>query len=216
MELSVKNRDGDVVGSIDLSDRVWSAPANDSLLHQVVTSQLANRRQGTHETKTRGQVTYSTRKLRAQKHSGRARLGSAKSPTLVGGGVIFGPHKRSYRQRIPKKMRRQALRVALSDKVREERVTILDEFSLDAPKTKDVVALVDALGFRGRTLLVTESNDRNVTLSVRGAERVEVTFADVLSAANAVGAANIVATKGAVERIESLWDDSANGSEAER
>ena len=216
MELSVKNRDGDVVGSIDLSDRVWSAPANDSLLHQVVTSQLANRRQGTHETKTRGQVTYSTRKLRAQKHSGRARLGSAKSPTLVGGGVIFGPHKRSYRQRIPKKMRRQALRVALSDKVREERVTILDEFSLDAPKTKDVVALVDALGFRGRTLLVTESNDRNVTLSVRGAERVEVTFADVLSAANAVGAANIVATKGAVERIESLWDDSPNGSEAER
>ena len=213
MELSVKNRNGDVVGSVDVSDRVWSAPANDSLIHQVVTSQLANRRQGTHETKTRGQVSYSTRKLRGQKHSGRARVGSRKSPTLVGGGVIFGPHKRSYRQRIPKKMRRQALRVALSDKVREERLTILDEFGLDAPKTKDVVGLIEALGFRGRTLLVTEANDPNVTLSVRGAERVDVTFADILNVASTVGAANIVATRAAVERIETLWDDGRNESE---
>ena len=151
MELSVRNRNGDVVGSVDVSDRVWSAPSNDALLYQAVTAQLANRRQGTHETKTRGQVSYSTRKLRAQKHTGRARLGSRKSPTLVGGGVIFGPHQRSYRQRLPKKMRRQALRVALSDKVREERLTILDEFSLDAPKTKEVVDLVEALEIRGKT-----------------------------------------------------------------
>ena len=207
MELSVKNLNGDVIGSIDVSDRVWSAEPNDALLHQAVTTQLANRRQGTHETKTRGQVSYSTRKLRAQKHTGSARLGSRKSPTLVGGGVIFGPHMRGYRQRLPKKMRRQALRVALSDKVREERLTILDEFSLDAPKTKQVVDLVNALGVRGKILLVTEEHDSNVVLSARGAERVDVTFADGLNATSTVGAANIVATRGAVERIDSLWND---------
>ncbi len=215
MELSVKNTKGDVVGSVAVSDRVWSAASNDALLHQAVTAQLANRRQGTHETKTRGQVSYSTRKLRAQKHTGRARLGSRKSPTLVGGGVIFGPHKRSYRQRLPKKMRRQALRVALSDKVREERLTILDDFSLDSPKTKQVVDLVAALGVRGKILLVTEAHEPTVVLSARGAERVDVTFADGLSVASAVGAANIVATQGAVARIESLWDDSQVAGEVE-
>lgn len=214
MELSIKNRSGDVVGSVDLSDHVWSAPSNDALLHQVVTAQLANRRQGTHETKTRGQVAYSTRKLRAQKHSGRARLGSRKSPTLVGGGVIFGPHKRSYRQRVPKKMRQQALRVALSEKVREERLTVLEEFELNAPRTKQVVELIDALGVRGTTLLVTENNEPVVVKSARAAHRVDVIFADGLSAANTVGVANIVATRGAVERIDSLWGN-AEESEAE-
>ena len=209
MELEVKNRSGDVVGSVDVSERVWSAPSNDSLLHQVVLAQLANRRQGTHESKTRGRVSYSTRKLRGQKHSGRARVGSRKSPTMVGGGVIFGPHSRSYRQRVPKKMRRQALRVALSDKVREERLTILDEFEIDGPRTKHVVDLVSALELRGRTLLVVETNDPDVVLSVRGAEKVDVIFADGLNATSAASVGNIVATRGAVERIDSLWDDTA-------
>lgn len=207
MELSVKNRNGDVVGNVEISDRVWAAPSNDALLQQVVVAQLANRRQGTHETKTRGQVSYSTRKLRAQKHSGRARLGSRKSPTLVGGGVIFGPHTRSYRQRIPKKMRQQALRVALSDKVREDRLTILEEFDLDAPRTKDVVNLIDALELRGTTLLVVENNDPDVVLSARGAERVDVIHADGLNATCTATAGNIVATRSAMERIDNLWDD---------
>lgn len=214
MELLVKNRNGDVVGSVDVSDRVWSAPSNDVLLQQVVVAQLANRRQGTHETKTRGQVSYSTRKLRAQKHSGRARLGSRRSPTLVGGGVIFGPHARSYRQRIPKKMRQQALRIALSDKVREDRLTVIEEFDLDAPRTKDVVNLIDALSLRGTTLLVVEDNDPDVVLSARGAERVDVIFADGLNATNTAAARNIVATRSAVERIDSLWNDAKVPAEA--
>ena len=214
MELSVKNRQGDVVGSVNVSDRVWSAPSNDALLQQVVVAQLANRRQGTHETKTRGQVSYSTRKLRAQKHSGRARLGSRKSPTLVGGGVIFGPHARSYRQRIPKKMRQQALRIALSDKVREDRLTVLEEFDLDAPRTKDVVNLIDALSLKGTTLLVVEDNDPDVVLSARGAERVDVIYADGLNAMSAAAARNIVATRSAIERIDSLWDDAKVPAEA--
>ena len=214
MELSVKNRNGDVVGSVDVSDRVWSAPSNDALLQQVVVAQLANRRQGTHESQTRGQVSYSTRKIRAQKHTGSARLGSRKSPTLVGGGVIFGPHARSYRQRLPKKMRRQALRVALSDKVREERLTVLEEFELDAPRTKEVVNLVSSLGLRGKILLVVEENEPNLVLSVRGAERVDVIYADGLNATSTAAAGNIVTTRGAVERIDSLWDDAKVPTEA--
>ncbi len=214
MKLSVKNRNGDVVGSVDVSDRVWSAPPNDALLQQAVVAQLANRRQGTHETKTRGQVSYSTRKLRGQKHSGRARVGSRKSPTLVGGGVIFGPHARSYRQRLPKKMRRQALRVALSDKVREERLTVLDELELDGPKTKHIVDLVETLELRGSTLLVVEDVDRDLLLSARSAQRVDIIFADGLNATSAVKATNIVATRGAVGRIENLWDDSKVVAEA--
>ena len=136
-------------------------------------------------------------------------MGSRKSPTLVGGGVIFGPHARSYRQRTPKKMRKQALRIALSDKVREDRLTILDEFDIDGPRTRAVVDLIGALGLRGRTLLVVESNDRDIVLSVRGAEKVDVIFADGLNATSATAVGNIVATRGAVERIESLWNDSA-------
>ena len=208
MELSVKNRNGDVVGSVTLSDRVWSASSNNALLHQVVVAQLANRRQGTHETKTRGQVRYSTRKLRGQKHSGRARLGSRKSPTMVGGGVIFGPHARSYRQRIPKKMRRQALRVALSDKVRDQRLIVIDNFELDGPKTKHVTDLIEALELRGSTLMVVEDIDRDIMLSARGTQEVDVIFADGLNVLSAVKATNIVATHRAVEKIDSLWDDS--------
>ncbi len=207
MDISVKNRHGDDVGSVELSARVWGTASNDSLLQQVVVAQLANRRQGTHETKTRGQVSYSTRKLRGQKHSGRARVGSRKSPTMVGGGVIFGPHARSYRQRIPKKMRVHALRVALSDKVREERLTVLDEFELDAPRTRSVVDLIDALGIIGKTLLVVEANDPAVVLSVRGASGVEVTYADNLNAVGVTAAANVIVTRGAVARIEHLWND---------
>jgi large subunit ribosomal protein L4 len=216
MELSVKNRNGEVVGSVDLSERVWSTPPNDALLQQVVVAQLANRRQGTHETKTRGQVRYSTRKLRGQKHSGQARVGSRKSPTMVGGGVIFGPHTRSYRQRLTKKMRRQALRIALSDKVREERLTVLDEFDLDAPKTRYVADLVAALRLHGSTLLVVEDIDRDLMLSARGAQRVDLIYADGLNATSAVKATNIVATRGAIDRIESLWDDSKVEAEAAR
>ena len=111
-------------------------------------------------------------------------------------------------------MRRQALRVALSDKVREERLTVLEEFELDAPRTKEVVNLVSSLGLRGKILLVVEENEPNLVLSVRGAERVDVIYADGLNATSAAAAGNIVATRGAVERIDSLWDDAKVPTEA--
>ncbi len=213
MEHEVKDRSGQPAGSVELDDRVWGAAQNDGLLQQVVVAQLANRRQGTHETKTRAQVAYSTRKLRGQKHSGRSRIGSLKSPVLVGGGVAFGPHARSYRQRTPKKMRRQALRVALSDKQRESKLTVIDEFSVDAPRTKDVVNLIDALGLNGRTLLVVASHDRDIVLSVRGASRTNVIFADGLNATLVASSSNLVVTRDALVRIEELWGDVAKTAE---
>ena len=205
MEAQVKDITGAVVGSVDLSDDVWAQSPNDALLHQVVVSQLANRRQGTHESKTRGQVSYSTHKLRQQKKSGRARLGSRRSPTLVGGGVIFGPHARSYRKRIPRKMRQQALRVALSDKVRDSRLTVLDALDLPGPKTKQIESLRDALGCEGSTLLVTESPDQNTVLSARGLPKFNAVSVDMLNATLTASAANVVVTKSAAGKIDAMW-----------
>ena len=214
MEVEIKDSGGNVVGNVELDECVWNVPSNDTLLNQVVVAQLSNRRQGTSESKTRAQVSYSTRKLRQQKHSGRARLGSRKSPTMVGGGTIFGPHSRSYRKRVPKKMRQHALRVALSDKVREDRLTVLDEIEFASPRTKDMVELMDRLGCIGRrTLLITSSNDRNVVLSSRGVPKLDVVFADMVNATLATRATNLVVTRAAVERIIELWGNgSDNGS----
>ena len=133
MELRVKNHSGEVVDTIEVDDEVWAAPRNDSLLHQAVVAQLANRRSGTHDSMRRSESRYSTAKIRSQKGTGRARQGS-RSSMLMGNSVAHGPHPRSHRQRLPKKMRRHALRVALSDKVREESLTVIDTVSIDEPK----------------------------------------------------------------------------------
>ena len=212
MEAQVKDITGEVVGNVELSDSVWAQSPNDALLHQVVVAQLANRRQGTHETKTRGQVSYSTHKLRQQKKSGRARLGSRRSPTLVGGGVIFGPHARSYRKRTPRKMRQLALRVALSDKVRENRLTVIDSLKLAEPKTKHMESLRAALGCEGSTLLVTESPERNAILSARGLPKFNAVSVDMLNATLTATASNVVMTKKAVERIDAMWGSDVGGS----
>lgn len=205
MDLQVKDISGKVVGKVAADDNVWGVASNDALLHQAVVAQRANRRQGTHDTLTRAEVNYSTRKLRAQKHTGRARLGSRKSPSMVGGGVAHGPHPRSYNQRLPKKMRRLALRVALSDKVREEKVTVLDGLSLDAPKTRAVRDMVSALELQGTTLIVTADKDEIVLKSAANLQSVSVIPASQLSPLQASGVANLVITQDAVKTVDSLW-----------
>jgi len=136
MDLQVKDNKGKVVGSVVANDSVWRAESNDALLHQVVVAQQANKRRGTQDTQQRNEVTFSTRKIRPQKGTGQARQGSRRSPLLKGGGVAHGPHPRSYRQRLPKKMRRQALRIALSEKVRDEALTIVDSLNIKTPKSR--------------------------------------------------------------------------------
>ncbi|MEX0762362.1 MAG: 50S ribosomal protein L4 [Dehalococcoidia bacterium] len=209
MDLQVKDNTGNVVGAVEASDHVWAAPENTAVLHQAVVAQLANKRQGTHDTLNRHEVAYSTRKLRGQKHTGRARLGSRSSP-VMGGSVAHGPHPRSYRQRLPKKMRRLALRVALSDKVRSERVTVIDGFSVEAPKTRAVKDLISGLGLQGSTLIVVEQTDANILKSVKNLPGVDLLEARLLNPLQAVSATNLLFTPDAVKAVNSLW-----GSEAQ-
>jgi large subunit ribosomal protein L4 len=205
MDLQVKDNKGKVVGSVAASDQVWRAESNDALLHQVVVAQQANKRRGTQDTQQRNDVTYSTRKIRPQKGTGQARQGSRRSPLLKGGGVAHGPHPRSYRQRLPKKMRRQALRIALSEKVRDEAVTVLDALKLDAPKSSTIRDIVAALELKGRTLLVIGSTDQNVVKSANNIPGVEVQAAALMNPLETASVPNLIITQEALEAIDSLW-----------
>jgi large subunit ribosomal protein L4 len=210
MDLQVKDNKGKVVGSVAASDQVWRAESNDALLHQAVVAQQANKRRGTQDTQQRNEVTFSTAKIRPQKGTGQARAGSRKSPTRVGGGVAHGPHPRSYRQRLPKKMRRQALRIALSEKVRDEALTVLDALKFDAPKTSTLRDIVAAFELKGRTLIVTGSTDHNVVKSASNIPGVEVQAAALMNPLDTTSVPNLIVTQEALETIDSLWADGGN------
>ena len=205
MNLQVKDREGKVVGSVEASDHVWGAPSNDALLHQAVVAQQANKRRGTQDTQTRAEVSFSTRKIRPQKGTGAARQGSRRSPNRVGGGVAHGPHPRSFRQRLPKKMRRQALRVALSDKVRQDAITVIDTLKVDVPKSSVIRDIVAAFELKGRTLIVTGATDHNVIKSASNLQGVEVQTAALMNPLEATSASNLIFTQEAVVAIDGLW-----------
>ncbi|HIF71253.1 MAG TPA: 50S ribosomal protein L4 [Dehalococcoidia bacterium] len=210
MDLQVKDNKGKVVGSVAASDQVWRAESNDVLLHQVVVAQQANKRRGTQDTQQRSDVSYSTRKIRPQKGTGQARQGSRRSPLLKGGGVAHGPHPRSYRQRLPKKMRRQALRIALSEKIRDEGVTVLDALTLKAPKSSTIRDIVTAFELKGRTLIVTGATDQNVIKSASNLNGVEVQTAALMNPLEATSVTNLIVTQEALEAIDSLWGEKGN------
>ncbi|MBI4220446.1 MAG: 50S ribosomal protein L4 [Chloroflexi bacterium] len=205
MELKVYNAEGNVVGALEASDLVWAHPMNTAVLHQVVVAQQANQRQGTHDTKTRGQVIGSGRKLRPQKHTGRARIGDITAPRMRGGGVAHGPHPRSYTQSVPKRIRRTALRVALSDKVRTRRLFVLDDLKLADPNTRAIKGIIDSLKLKGFTLLVTDGAQPAVITSCRNLEDVSVMPAPQLSALDATRAVNMVVTRDAVKKVDEIW-----------
>ena len=205
MNLQVKDKKGKVVGSVEDSDHVWGAPSNDALLHQAVVAQQANKRRGTQDTQTRAEVSFSTRKIRPQKGTGAARQGSRRSPNRVGGGVAHGPHPRSFRQRLPKKMLRQALRVALSDKVRQDAITVIDTLKVDVPKSSVIRDIVDAFELKGRTLIVTGATDHNVIKSASNLQGVEVQTAALMNPLEATSASNLIFTQEAVVAIDGLW-----------
>ncbi len=205
MDLQVKDHKGKVVGSVAASDEVWRVESNDALLHQVVVAQQANKRRGTQHTQTRANVSFSTRKIRPQKGTGQARQGSRRSPVRVGGGVAHGPHPRSYRQRLPKKMRRQALRIALSEKIRDESVTVLDALKLDAPRSSTIRDIVSAFELKGQTLIVTGATDHNVVKSASNLPGVEVQAATLINPLETTSVTNLIVTQEALEAIDSLW-----------
>ncbi|GBD10975.1 50S ribosomal protein L4 [bacterium HR23] len=204
MELPVKNQKGEVVGQVTLREEVFGQPMNSALVHQVVVAQQANRRVGTHDTKTRAEVSGGGRKPWPQKHTGRARHGSIREPQWRHGGVVFGPHPRDYHQRIPRRLRRQAIRILLSDKVRSGEITLLDTLSLQG-KTREMVDVLKALGIAGKCLVVTDEADPRLAAATRNLEGVKSLPAHTLNALDLLTYDHLLLTVSAVRRIEALW-----------
>jgi large subunit ribosomal protein L4 len=196
---------GDVVEQMELSEAIFALPFNEAVVHQAMVRQLANERQGTASTRDRGEVSGSTRKLYAQKHTGRARRGDIKSPLLRGGGVVFGPKPRSYRQSMPKKMRRLALKCLLSAKIREGNMKLVQELDFKEPKTKDMMDVLSSLGIDSSALIVTAQSAPNVTKSAANLTEVKVVPSALINVLDLLSYEMLVATVPAVRSIEEIW-----------
>lgn len=201
MEVPVYNIAGDVVGKTELNEAVFGQPYNEGLVHQAIVRYLANQRIGTANTLRRGEVTGGGRKPWKQKGTGHARQGTTRAPHYRGGGVVFGPHPRDYRQDMPAKMRRVAMRSALSQRARENGIRVLEALSVEQPQTKHVAELLTRHGLT-RALLVTPEIDRNVYLSARNIPGAKTTFVDQLNIYEVLNHPVIVLPLDAVRRLE--------------
>jgi large subunit ribosomal protein L4 len=180
--IDVRTRTGDTAGTVELDDKIFGIQPNVPVMHQVVTAQLAAARSGTQSTLTRAEVRGGGAKPWRQKGTGRARQGSTRAPHWVGGGVALGPKPRSYKQKTPKKMIQLALRSALSDRASEGRIVVIDSWDFAAPKTKDGLAALAALGVDGKILLVIDRDDETTYLTFRNLPQVHVLVAGELNA----------------------------------
>jgi large subunit ribosomal protein L4 len=213
MQAPVYNLAGEVVDNIEISDKVFGVPFNEALVHQSVLRQQANARQGNASTKTRGNVSGSTRKLYKQKGTGSARAGSIKSPLRRGGGIVFGPHPRDYHQAMPKSMRRLALRCVLSAKLEDGELKILESFKLDGIKTKNVVSILDAMQVDKTTLVVTGEGNVNLVKSARNLSGVKTLPANLLNVVDIISHNTLLIEVDAVRIAEQLWGESSSGEE---
>jgi large subunit ribosomal protein L4 len=212
-QTTLYDRAGKDLGSIELSDELFAAPVNAAVLHQVVTAQFAGRRIGTHDTKTRGEIRGGGKKPYRQKGTGRARQGTVTAPHYRGGGAAFGPHPRSYEQRLPRKMKRLALRGALTAKYGDEAIKVVDSFGLEQIRTKDLVGVLGALESQGRVLIIAPARDQTLELSARNLPRVEVILADSLNVVDLLKADVVLIEQPALARMEAIY--AGNGSAAE-
>jgi len=213
VQLPLYNMAGEIKGQIDLDDKVFAVSFNEAVVHQALVRHQANQRQGTACTKTRSEVTGSTRKLFKQKHTGNARAGSIKSPLRRGGGVVFGPKPRDYRQSMPKAMRRLAIRCVLSAKAGENEIIVLEELKFDSPKTRDMAGVIKALGLNGNTLVALEQADENVVKSARNLPDVKTIQARQLNVGDVMKYKKILITEPALRQIEALWGDAVTSGE---
>jgi large subunit ribosomal protein L4 len=212
-QTTLYDRAGKDLGSIELSDELFAAPVNAAVLHQVVTAQLAGRRTGTHDTKTRGEIRGGGKKPYRQKGTGRARQGTPTAPHYRGGGAVFGPHPRSYEQRLPRKMKRLALRGALTAKYGDAAIKVVDSFGLEQIRTKDLLGVLGALESQGRVLIIAPARDQTLELSARNLPRVEVILADSLNVVDLLKADVVLIEQPALARMEAVY--AGNGSAAE-
>ena len=202
--VSVYNMEGKEVGTIELNDAVFGVEINEHLVHMAVVQQLANKRQGTQKAKTRGEVSGGGRKPWRQKGTGHARQGSTRSPQWKGGGVVFAPVPRDYSFKMNKKEKRAALKSALTSKVQDNKLIVLDELKLDEIKTKKFVAVMNNLKVE-KGLVVIAENDANVVMSARNLADIDTALANMINTYDVMKAKTVVLTKDAVAKIEEVF-----------
>ena len=204
-KIDVKDLTGAVKGSIELSDEIFGIEPNEVAMSTVVRNQLANRRQGTQKTKTRSEVSGGGKRPYRQKGTGRARHGSERSAQYVGGGIIFGPTPRSYSYTVPKKIKRLALKSALSSKVASEKMIVIENMDLAEVKTAAVAKALKAIGAGNSSLIVLEGVNRNAELSARNIKDVKTALVNTINVMDILKYDSLVATKAAVEKIEEVY-----------
>ncbi|MFC4025668.1 50S ribosomal protein L4 [Oceanobacillus longus] len=199
-KVALLKQDGSNAGDIELNDSVFGIEPNTHVLHEAVVMQRASLRQGTHAVKNRSDVRGGGRKPWRQKGTGRARQGSIRSPQWVGGGVVFGPTPRSYSYKLPKKVRRLALKSALSSKVKEESLFVLDSIGFDVPKTKEVIKMLDALKVDTKVLIVTADKDEKVIRSANNLQTVKVLTVEEMNVLDLLSHDKLIISKDAAEK----------------
>lgn len=199
-KVAVFKQDGSQAGEVELNESVFGIEPNEHVLQEAYLLQRASLRQGTHAVKNRAQVRGGGRKPWKQKGTGRARQGSTRSPQWVGGGVVFGPTPRSYSYRMPKKVRRLALKSALSSKVKEDNLVVLDNIAFDAPKTKEFISMLNALNIDGKALVITAANEENVVRSANNLKNVKVISVGDVNVLDLLMHDKLILTKEAAEK----------------
>lgn len=205
MQVPVYNLTGEPVAQTEIREDIFGIPFNEAVVHQAMVRQLANKRQGTASTKMRGEVRGSTRKLYPQKHTGRARRGDIKSPLLRGGGVVFGPKPRSYCQSMPKKMRRLAIKCALSAKLREGDMKVIEGLEFEKPQTKGMLNILSALGINSDVLVITGESQPNVVKSTHNLTGVKVLPSALINVVDLLSCKTLLITIPAIHNIERIW-----------
>jgi large subunit ribosomal protein L4 len=212
--VKVRNLKNEEVGDLELSDAVFGAEYNEALVHAAVKNYQANARAGTVGTKTRGDVSGSGRKLWKQKGTGRARIASIRSPLWKGGGNVHGPQARDWSYSLPKKMKRGALRSALSERLREGNLVVVEELAFGAPRTKDFVGALKSLGLDGKTLIVDSLENENLLLSSRNVKGAKIVAGGGLNVYDVLYHQRIVLSRAAVDQVTRLLDPKKAGAAA--
>lgn len=204
MQTSVLNIKGEVVGKVELNDSVFKVPYNEAVIHQVVVATLANNRQGTKSTLTRSEVSGGGRKPWRQKGTGNARQGSTRAPQWIKGGVVFAPKPRDFSKKVNKKVKALAFMSAISTRLEEGNVIVLDELNV-APKTKEMAQVLENLKVNKSAVIVTEDVNENVVLSARNLENIETSTADIISTYDIVTNEKLIITKSAIKKLEEAY-----------
>lgn len=204
-KVAVYNVSGQQVSEMELSENVFGIEVNEHVLYEVVKNQLANKRQGTQSAKTRAEVRGGGRKPWRQKGTGRARHGSIRSPLWVGGGTVFAPKPRDYRYTLPKKVRRLAMKSALTSKVNNDEMIVLDQLVLEAPKTKDIVNMLKSLNVEKKALIVTAEKNDAIIKSARNIPGVDTALVNTLNVYDILNHDKFIITKDAVEKVEEVY-----------